>query len=94
MPYRQFLPPFAFAFLALTADLVAAPSAVRADTHASSTLGAPLAQATVSKTINAVAVELRDGYVFPDKGAQAADVLEKALVDGTYAGVTDPVQFA
>jgi peptidase S41-like protein len=92
MPYSQSL--LRLAFIAMTAAIAAGPSAVRADTPSSTAQDAPLTQATVSKTINAVIVELRDGYVFPDKGVQAADALERALAGGTYAGVTDPAQFA
>ena len=74
------------------AVLMAAPStAVLADA-ASST--APLAQATIATTIKGIVVELREGYVFPDKGAHAADALERSLEAGAYAGVTDPVRFA
>lgn len=54
----------------------------------------PLTQATISKTINGIIVELREGYVFADKGAQAADALEKSLRENSYAGITDPNRFA
>lgn len=92
MPYRQSLP--LFAFIAMATVLVVGSLAASAHTPSSTTRDVPLTQATVDKTINAIIVELREGYVFPDKGAQAADVLQRALADGTYAGVTDPVQFA
>jgi peptidase S41-like protein len=92
MPYSQSF--LRLAFIAMTAAIATGPSAVRADTPPSTAQDAALTQATVSKTINLVIVELRDGYVFPDKGAQAADALERALAEGTYAGVTDPGQFA
>lgn len=82
-----------FATLAMLA--AAAPSIGRAE--------APPAQAedahaidgpAVRKTIGAIAAELRDGYVFPDKGEQAADALQQALKGNAYAGVTDPAQLA
>jgi hypothetical protein len=37
---------------------------------------------------------LREGYVFPERGAQAAEALEKALAENAYGGVTDRAQFA
>lgn len=83
-----------FAFSATTAALMAAPSTVRADTTPGTAQIEPLTQATVGKTINGIIVELREGYVFADKGAQAADALEKSSKESAYAGVTDPVQFA
>jgi len=54
----------------------------------------PLDQTAVRKVIGGIAAELREGYVFPYKGAQTADALEKALGANAYAGVTDPAQFA
>lgn len=50
-----------------------------------------LDRATVAKTIGGIAAELREGYVFPERGAQAAEALEKALAENAYGGVTDPV---
>lgn len=92
MPYRRSL--LRFAFIATTAALVAVPSAASADTPPSTPPNAPMTRATIGRTINAVIVELRDGYVFPERGARAADVLQRALAADTYAGVTDPLQFA
>ncbi|WP_250959489.1 S41 family peptidase [Rhizobium sp. CG5] len=54
----------------------------------------PLDQTGVRKAIAGIALELREGYVFPDMGEQAADALEKNLGENAYAGVTDPAQFA
>jgi len=85
---------FRFAFSAMSAVLMAAPSTLRADTTASIAPIEPLTQATVGKTINGIVVELREGYVFADKGAQAADALEKSLKEGAYVGMTDPGRFA
>jgi C-terminal processing protease CtpA/Prc len=48
----------------------------------------------VQKVIAGIALELRQGYVFPDKGEQAADALEKKLGENAYADVADPAQFA
>jgi len=79
---------------AIAAALMAAPSTVRADTAPSTAQIEPLTQATVGKTINGIVVELREGYVFADRGAYAADALEKSLKESAYVGVTDPVQFA
>lgn len=89
MPPLQTL--FRFAASAMTAAFMAAPATVKADTSAPI---APLTQAIVGKTIEGIVVELREGYVFPDKGAQAADALEKAWKDRAFASVTDPVLFA
>ena len=32
--------------------------------------------------------------MFPERGAQAAEALEKALAENAYGGLTDPAQFA
>lgn len=53
-----------------------------------------LSPETVRKTIKKIADEMRDGYVFPEKGARAFEALTKALTDDTYASLTDPAQFA
>lgn len=91
MPYRR--SPFLAACFATISALMAVSSATSAavpDTAQS----VPLDQATVRKVIGDIVVELREGYVFPDRGMQAADALEKALAENTYAGVTDPGKFA
>jgi C-terminal processing protease CtpA/Prc len=44
--------------------------------------------------IGGIVAELRETYVFPDRGALAADALEKALNDNAYAGMSDPAAFA
>lgn len=75
-------------------SLIVAPSVTRAEVNPGVVQSAPLDQATVGKVIGRIAVELREGYVFPDKGVQAADALEKALAENAYAGVDDPNQFA
>lgn len=92
MPKLQTL--LRFALSAIAAALMAAPSIVRADTAPATAQIEPLTQATVGKTINGIVVELREGYVFADRGAQAADALERSLKESAYVGVTDPVQFA
>lgn len=90
MPQPQILRRFTFGVM--IAALMVAPSTVGADTATSQI--EPLTQTAVGKTITGIVVELREGYVFADKGAQAADALEKSLKENAYAGVTDPVQFA
>lgn len=80
--------------VATAVALAAGPSAVAATTSSGITGKAPLTPATIDATINAVIVELRDAYVFPDRGIRAAEVLERALADGTYGGVKGPAQFA
>jgi len=82
------------ACLAAISALMAVPSAARAEAVPGTVQGAPLDQATVAKVIGSIAVELREAYVFPDKGAQAADALEKALAKSAYAGADDPAQLA
>lgn len=83
-----------FASSAMAAVLMAAPSTVSADTTPDTARVEPLTQTTIGKTINGIIVELREGYVFADRGAHAADALETSLKESAYAGVTDPVQFA
>jgi hypothetical protein len=83
-----------FTFSAMVAVLMAAPTTVSADTTPDAAQVEPLTQATIGNTINGIIVELREGYVFADRGAHAADALETSLKASAYAGVTDPVQFA
>lgn len=82
------------AFSAVSVALTVASSTTRAETIPSVAQIEPLTQATISKTINGIVVELREDYVFADKGAQAADALEKSLKENTYVGMTDPHRFA
>jgi hypothetical protein len=58
------------------------------------TASVPLNQTTVRRVISGIVTELREGYVFVDKGVQAADALEKALGANAYADVADQAQFA
>ncbi|WP_321186338.1 S41 family peptidase [Rhizobium sp. SJZ105] len=53
-----------------------------------------LDQTAVRNVIGGIAIKLREDYVFPDMGEQAAATLEKALAENVYAGVTDPSKFA
>jgi hypothetical protein len=92
MPYRR--SPFLTSCFATISVLIVIPSATRAAASSDTAQSVPLDQATVRKVIGGVVVELREGYVFPDRGVQAADALEKALAENTYAGVTDPGKFA
>lgn len=55
---------------------------------------APLDPAVVTKVIGGITTELRQAYIFPDKGEQAADALEKSLAENAYTRITDPSQFA
>jgi hypothetical protein len=92
MPRRR--SPFRAACFATISALMVVPSAARADVTFDNVQSAPLDQTTIKKVIGGVATELREGYVFPKIGAQAADALERALQEGAYAGVTDPARFA
>lgn len=85
--------PFLVACLAAASALIAVPSATRAGVP-DTTQSALLDQETVGKVIEGITVKLREDYVFPDRGAQAADALEKALAENAYAGITDPSKFA
>ncbi|WP_440983742.1 S41 family peptidase [Shinella sumterensis] len=80
--------------LATIATLIALPSAPRAESAGAPAQNEQLDHGTVGKLIGGIAVQLREGYVFPDKGMQAADALEKAYNENAYTGLTDPAQFA
>lgn len=82
-----------FAFIGTLAVLFVDAQAAALE-HRSSAPNAALTSETISKVVNAIATELREAYVFPDKGTQAANALEKSLAAGAYAGVTDPAKFA
>lgn len=91
MPHRRSsFPAACFAAISL---LIAASSATKAAAPVA-VPGVSLDQATVRKVIEGIAVKLREDYVFPERGAQAADALEKAVAENAYAGVTDPNKFA
>lgn len=92
MPYRR--SSFLIACFATISALGAAPSTASAEVIPDTARSVPFDQTTVRKVIGGIAAELREGYVFPDKGAQAADALEKALGANAYAGITDPAQLA
>lgn len=74
--------------------LVGAPSAPKAETPTESLDRAPLDQVVVRKSVDGIATELREGYVFPDLGEKAADAIQSDLEANVYAKVTDPVEFA
>lgn len=44
--------------------------------------------------MNGIAAELREGYVFPDRGKQAADAIQGDLDANAYAKASDPGEFA
>ncbi|MCG6206517.1 S41 family peptidase [Rhodopseudomonas sp. HC1] len=73
---------------------MAVPSTASAELISDKSQSVSLDRQAVGKVVGGIAVELREGYVFPDTGVRAADALEKALGEGAYAGVTDPAQFA
>ncbi|OCW57438.1 S41 family peptidase [Hoeflea olei] len=86
-------PPFLASCCAAICALLAA-TAARADLTPAAAPGDTLDRATVSAAIAGIAAELREGYVFPEKGAQAATALEAALADDVFAGMADPASFA
>lgn len=53
-----------------------------------------LEPAMVRAAVASIAVELREAYVFPARGQEAADVLERALAANAYDGLTDPEALA
>jgi len=48
----------------------------------------------VRTAIVGIAAKLREDYVFPERGAQAADALERALAENAYVGIADRNKFA
>ena len=84
-------------FLAICCAVISAliiTTAARAGTSPATAQSATLDRATVGVTIGGIITELREGYVFPEKGALAAEALEKALSEDVYAEVADPARFA
>ncbi|MFG1465119.1 S41 family peptidase [Xanthobacter sp. DSM 24535] len=92
MLYRR--SPFLIACLATISTLLATPSMASAEVAPDTAQNVLLDQTTVRNVIDGIAVKLREDYVFPDRGAQAAQALEKALAENAYAGVSDPSKFA
>lgn len=85
---------FLISCVATIAAIVTVASTANAELVSVSAKHSSLDRTTVSKVIGGIALELREGYVFPHLGVQAADAVEKALRDDVYAGVTDPATFA
>lgn len=85
---------FLAACFATISALMVVPTTTNAEVAPGTAQSVPLDQSTVKKVIDGITVKLREDYVFPDKGVQAADALEKALAENAYAGVTDPSKFA
>lgn len=48
----------------------------------------------IRETITRIAAELREAYIFPEKGEAAAIALERSLAASSYDGLADPDQFA
>ncbi len=69
-------------------------SSMRAEASNDPAQVAPFDQAAIRAAIGGMAPELREAYVFPEKGAQAAEALEAALAEGAYAEITDSGRFA
>lgn len=85
---------FLAACFATVSALIVVPIATNAEVVPGTVQSVLLDRSTVKKVIDGIAVKLREDYVFPDKGVQAADALEKALGENAYAGMTDPSKFA
>jgi len=56
--------------------------------------GASLDAAQRRQAVQQLASALRDGYVYPEVGAKAADVVIAKLSDGSYDKIEDPAVFA
>jgi hypothetical protein len=80
--------------LAICFAAIAAQAAVSSAAIARSAPGSQLDPPTIRMAIGGIVTGLRETYVFPDRGALAADALEKALNDHAYAGMSDPAAFA
>ncbi len=80
--------------LAAFALLMAGPSWAKVEDVPRSASSVAFDQAMIGTAISGISRELREAYVFPDKGQQAADALDEAMRTGAYAGVTDPAQLA
>jgi hypothetical protein len=76
MSYRR--SSFLTARIVTISTLMAIPSATCA-VVSDTTENVSTDRATVRRVIGAIAVKLREDYVFPEKGMQAAEALEKAL---------------
>lgn len=92
MHHRRYV--LSAAFFAAVAALVAAPSTLRAETPAQILNGTPLDQALVKQVIDGIATELRESYVFPELGKQAANAIQDDLEAYAYSRETDPVELA
>lgn len=79
--------------IALTA-FVAVPSTAKAETPAQVREHEVTDSAVVRRTIAGIALELRQGYVFPDLGIRAADALQGDLEAATVARTNDPAELA
>lgn len=53
-----------------------------------------LEPATVRAAVASIVVALREAYIFPARGQDAADMLERALAANAYEGLTDPEALA
>lgn len=78
----------------VTLSALTPASAARAEAVPGAVQGASLDQAMIRKAIDGISIKLREDYVFPYRGTQAAEALEKAFAENAYAGVTDPRKFA
>ncbi|MCP9626470.1 S41 family peptidase [Rhodopseudomonas palustris] len=85
---------FLGACFATISALIVGPTATKAEVALGTMQNVSLDQSTVKKVIDGIAIKLREDYVFPDKGVQAAHALEKTLAENAYAGITDPSKFA
>lgn len=85
---------FAATCVAAVSALSLMASAAHAETRPPAQSGLTLNQTMIEQAIGGITAELRDGYVFPEIGAKAAEALESSLEAKVYAGLADPSQFA
>jgi len=58
------------------------------------TKAAPLDQAEINKTVDSLALNMQNLYVFPDKGKETSDLLKKNHKAGVYKDLSDPMKLA
>lgn len=85
---------FAAALLVAALGTVAGPSISKADVSVQASSLSPLAPDVAKTVVEGIAVELREGYIFPELGSRAAAAIENDLRSDAYATASDPAEFA
>lgn len=92
MPHHRSVPLAACIVSGLAPTVLPGPA--KAETPPATVSAARLDPSAIRSAIVGITAELRDAYVFPDKGAEAAEALETNLHADAYAEMTDPALFA